>query len=64
MRNLKIGQFPLRWVPLFPRLRDYFAEFLRESYLDPLSICLLTHLCRFRVQVLINFLQLKVKRIF
>ena len=25
-------------VPLLPKLRGYFAEFLRESYLAPLSI--------------------------
>ena len=25
-------------VPLFPKLRGYFAEFLRESYLAPLGI--------------------------
>ena len=25
-------------VPLLPKLRGYFAEFLRESYLTPLSI--------------------------
>ena len=60
----KIRQSSFHWVPLFPRLRGHFAEFLRESYLDPLSICLLTHLCRFRVQVLINLLQLKIKLVF
>ncbi len=28
----------LKKVPLLPKLRGYFAEFLRESYLAPLSI--------------------------
>ena len=38
MQNLKIDQSPLQRVPLLPKLRGYFAEFLRESYLAPLSI--------------------------
>jgi len=29
---------PLARVPLLPKLRGHFAEFLRESYLAPLSI--------------------------
>ena len=29
---------PFYWAPLLPKLRGYFAEFLRESYLAPLSI--------------------------
>ena len=29
---------PLEWAPLLPKLRSHFAEFLRESYLAPLSI--------------------------
>ena len=28
----------LKRVPLLPKLRGHFAEFLRESYLAPLSI--------------------------
>jgi hypothetical protein len=28
----------LQWAPLLPKLRGHFAEFLRESYLAPLSI--------------------------
>ena len=32
----------LKKVPLLPKLRGYFAEFLRESYLAPLSILYLT----------------------
>ena len=28
----------LKKAPLLPKLRGYFAEFLRESYLAPLSI--------------------------
>ena len=34
--DLVIATF--RKVPLLPKLRGYFAEFLRESYLAPLSI--------------------------
>ena len=30
------------WVPLLPKLRGHFAEFLNHSYLDRLSILYLT----------------------
>ena len=30
--------FAAHWAPLLPKLRGHFAEFLRESYLAPLSI--------------------------
>ena len=36
--NLIIATLKLIKVPLLPKLRGYFAEFLRESYLAPLSI--------------------------
>ncbi len=39
--NSRLGLFtatPLAGAPLLPKLRGYFAEFLRESYLAPLGI--------------------------
>ncbi len=33
--------------PLLPKLRGYFAEFLRESSLARLSALTLAYLCRF-----------------
>ena len=36
--------------PLLPKLRGYFAEFLREVSLARLSALTLTHLCRFAVR--------------
>ena len=36
--------------PLLPKLRGYFAEFLREVSLARLSALTLTHLCRFTVR--------------
>ena len=35
-------------APLLPKLRGYFAEFLRESYLAPLSILYLPTCVGFR----------------
>ena len=37
-QSLGPGYCNLKKVPLLPKLRGHFAEFLRESYLAPLSI--------------------------
>ena len=42
--------FHVREAPLLPKLRGYFAEFLRESSLTPLSVITLAYLCRFAVR--------------
>ncbi|KAL4643636.1 hypothetical protein ACB092_02G106400 [Castanea dentata] len=46
-------QPPYMEAPLLPKLRGYFAEFLRESCLAPLGILYLPTLCRFWVQRLV-----------
>lgn len=44
---------------LLPKLREQFAEFLKDIYLAPLGRLLPIHLCQFRVR-LINFSNLEL----
>ena len=47
---------PPRGGPLLPKLRGYFAEFLNEVSLERLGILVPSHLCRFTVRAVQQFL--------